>query len=95
MNTYPLIRNRWSNEHLLTAVFIAASLYQLPDWFDSSVAILRYVLIVIAALILEAVINYIRYKKPVCAVSAAVTAAQAADKQNLSAAFLHIITKEK
>lgn len=75
MNTYPLIRNRWSNEHLLAALFITVSLYQLPDWIGSTSALIRYVLFVALALILDTVINYIRYKKPVCAVSSAVTAA--------------------
>lgn len=75
MNTYPLIRNRWSNEHLLAVLFFAVSLYQLPDWTASTLSILRYVLFVTAALLLDTAINYIRYKKPVCAVSAAVTAA--------------------
>ena len=74
MNTYPLIRNRWSNEHLLAVLFLAVSLYQLPDWISSTVDLLRYVLIVIAAVALDAAINYLRFKKPVCAVSAAVTA---------------------
>ncbi|KUO76082.1 MAG: hypothetical protein APF77_00455 [Clostridia bacterium BRH_c25] len=75
MNTYPLIRNRWSNEHLLAVLFFAVSLYQLPDWVGSTVSIMRYLLIIIAALTVDAAINYIRYKKPVCAVSSAVTAA--------------------
>lgn len=75
MNTYPLIRNRWSNEHLLTVLFIILSLYQLPDWVASLASILRYLLITTAALLLDTAINYIRYKKPVCAVSSAVTAA--------------------
>ena len=75
MNTYPLIRNRWSNEHLLTVLFITLSLYQLPDWVASPASILRYLLITTAALLLDTAINYIRYKKPVYAVSSAVTAA--------------------
>ncbi|MHB1393680.1 MAG: RnfABCDGE type electron transport complex subunit D [Clostridia bacterium] len=75
MNTYPLIRNRWSNEHLLAVLFFNLSLYQLPDWVGSSVSILRYALIVAVALLLDTAINYIRYKKPVCAASSAVTAA--------------------
>ncbi len=75
MNTYPLIRTRWSNEHLLAVLFFAVSLYQLPDWVASPVSILKYVLLVAAALVLDVVINYIRYQRPVCAVSAAVTAA--------------------
>lgn len=75
MSSYPLIRNRWSNEHLLAVLFFVLSLYQLADWTGSSLAILRYLLIVAVALFLDAAINYIRYAKPVCAVSAAVTAA--------------------
>lgn len=75
MNSYPLIRNRWSNEHLLAVLFFALSLYQLPDWTSSWTSILRYILLVAAALFLDVAINYIRYSKPVCAVSAAVSAA--------------------
>ncbi|HYE82052.1 MAG TPA: RnfABCDGE type electron transport complex subunit D [Clostridia bacterium] len=75
MNTYPLIRSRWSNEHLLTVLFLTVSLYQLPDFVGSTISIFQYMLIVVAALTLDATINYIRYKKPVCAVSSAVTAA--------------------
>ncbi len=75
MNIYPLIRSRWSNEHLLAVLFFTLSLYQLPDWVGSPVSALRYFLIVVVALLLDAAINYIRFKKPTCAVSAAVTAA--------------------
>lgn len=75
MNTYPLIRNRWSNEHLMTMLFLTLSLYQLPDFLGSSISVFQYMLIVVAALTLDETINYIRYKKPVCAVSSAVTAA--------------------
>ena len=75
MNTYPLIRNRWSNEHLLTVLFIVVSLYQLPDWMHSPAAIPGYILVAAAALLLDAALNLLRYKRPVCSVSAAVTAA--------------------
>ncbi|MGE5677375.1 MAG: RnfABCDGE type electron transport complex subunit D, partial [Pseudomonadota bacterium] len=75
MNTYPLIRNRWSNEHLLTVLFITASLYQLPDFIASGANVVRYALMVMMALLVDAGANYLRYRKPVCAVSAAVTAA--------------------
>jgi ferredoxin len=75
MNSYPLIRNRWSNEHLLALLFFVVSLYQLPDWVGSGISVLQYILFVAAALFLDTVINYIRYKKLTCAVSSAVTAA--------------------
>lgn len=75
MNAYPLIRNRWSNEHLLAVLFFAVSLYQLPDWVNSISSMFRYLLFAAAALLLDTAINYLRYKKPICAVSSAVTAA--------------------
>lgn len=75
MNTYPLIRIKWSNEHLMTALFVVLSLYQLPDWIASAAAIPGYLLFITAALLIDSLINYIRYRKAVCAVSAAVTAA--------------------
>jgi len=75
MNTYPLIRRRLSNEHLLAVLFIVASLYQLPGWVSSAASIAGYLLFVAAALLLDSLINYLRYRKMVCAASAAVTAA--------------------
>ncbi len=75
MNTYPLIRVKLSNEHLMTALFIVLSLYQLPEWRASAAAVFGYLLFVAAALLMDSLINYIRYRKAMCAVSAAVTAA--------------------
>ncbi|HWR60410.1 MAG TPA: RnfABCDGE type electron transport complex subunit D, partial [Clostridia bacterium] len=75
MNTYPLIRRRLSNEHLLAVLFVVASLYQLPDWIKSAASITGYLLFVAAALLLDSFINYLRYRKAICAASAAVTAA--------------------
>lgn len=75
MNTYPLIRRRLSNEHLLAVLFIVASIYQLPDWVNSAASIAGYLLFVAVALLLDSLINYLRYRKVVCAASAAVTAA--------------------
>lgn len=75
MNTYPLIRTKLSNEHLMTALFAVLSLYQLPDWVASAAAVPRYLLFVTAALLMDSLINYIRHRKAICAVSAAVTAA--------------------
>lgn len=75
MNTYPLIRVKLSNEHLMAALFVVLSLYQLPDWAASPAAIPGYLLFVAAALLMDSLINYLRYRKVICAVSAAVTAA--------------------
>jgi len=75
MNTYPLIRTKFSNEHLMTVLFAVVSLYQLPDWMASAASIVGYLLFVGAALLMDSLINYIRHRKAICAVSAAVTAA--------------------
>ena len=75
MNTYPLIRTRWSNEHVMAALFLVLTLYHLPYWAKSPSDITGYILLILIALVLDATVGIIRYKCPVCAVSAGVTAA--------------------
>jgi ferredoxin len=75
MKTFPLIRIKGSNEHVMAQVFIALLLLHLPRWVDSPLDIFQFIVIVAAGLLIDVSINFIRYKRPVCGVSAAVTAA--------------------
>lgn len=75
MRTYPLIRYRWSNEHIMTALFLVIIMYQFPLWLQNPLGILDFLALLAASLILDAAGGYIKYKRFVCSVSAAVTAA--------------------
>jgi len=74
MNTFSLIRTRWSNEKVMTAVFGVLALYLLPSWIRQPEGIPAFLAVVAAALLTDGVLNLIRYRWPVCGVSAAVTA---------------------
>jgi len=73
--TFPLIRTKWTNEHVMTALLGVIMLYNLPVWIQSPAGLFRFAVLVVIALILDAGLNFIRYRKPTCAVSAAITAA--------------------
>lgn len=75
MDTFPLIRTKWSNEHIMTAVFLVSVLYLLPQWIQTPQMILSFLAVLALGLFIDVTVNVIRYKRPVCAVSAAVTAA--------------------
>lgn len=68
MKTYPLLRRHLSNEHILTALFVVLLVYLRP------VSLLHIVVVGAIGIAIDAVWNIIRYKKPVCSGSAAVTA---------------------
>ncbi len=75
MNTFPLIKTKWSNERVMAAVFSAAALYMLPGWVRNPASILGFMLVLSVGLAIDVGVNYLRHKRPVCAVSAAVTVA--------------------
>lgn len=75
MKAFPLLRIRWSNEHIMTAVFGVTVLYLIPSWLRSPLELFNFAMILAVALLVETAIHIIRYKRPVCAVSAAVTTA--------------------
>lgn len=75
MVSFPLIRVRWSNEHLMTGVFIVLLFYLLPQWVENPLTILGFLLVLLISLVVDLIANLIRYKRPICGVSAAVTAA--------------------
>ncbi len=74
MRTYPLIRRRLSNEHVMTVLFAVILLYLLPQWLQNPKEMLSFTAVLVLSLILDAVAGFIRYKQLVCSVSAAVTA---------------------
>ncbi|MDP4092901.1 MAG: RnfABCDGE type electron transport complex subunit D [Bacillota bacterium] len=74
MNTFPLIRTKLSNEHIMAGVFAVLVLYMLPSWIDDPEKIMSFAAVLAVSLVLDSVINHIRFKKTVCSVSAAVTA---------------------
>lgn len=75
MNTFPLVRTKWSNEHVMAALFFVLILYHLPQWIENPVNIIYFVVSVIVGLSLDAIVNYYRYHRLWCSVSAAVTSA--------------------
>ena len=74
MRTYPLIRRRWSNEHIMAALFAVILLYLLPQWLENPLEIPGFLAVLAVSLLLDAAAGFLRYKKLVCSVSAAVTA---------------------
>jgi Na+-translocating ferredoxin:NAD+ oxidoreductase RnfD subunit/ferredoxin len=81
MNAYPMIRKPGSNETVMSNLFKVTLLYLIPGWISKPENILQFLLILAAALFIDTVFNFIRFRKPVCSVSAAVTAS-----------LLHILT---
>ena len=75
MRTYPLIRFQWSNEHIMAALFIVILMYLFPMWLKKPSDIPVFLVLLAASLILDTAAGYIRHKRFVCSVSAAVTAA--------------------
>lgn len=74
MVSFPLIRVKWSNEHFMTGVFIALFLYLLPQWIKNPLGIVNFLVLLGSGLLIDLLVNFFRYQRPVCAVSAAVTA---------------------
>lgn len=74
MRSYPLVRLRWSNEHIMAALFIVLLLYLLPGWLVNPSELTGFIALLLFALVMDAAASFFRYKRPVCSVSAAVTA---------------------
>ncbi len=74
MNTFPLIRTKWSNEHMMAAVFLAVVAYHIPIWRIASSEIAVFLLLVSAGMLVDVIANILRFKRLWCSVSAAVTA---------------------
>ncbi len=75
MNTFPLVRTKWTNEHIMAAVFGVLALYLLPGWVERPAGFLNFLAVVLFSLFVDVTVNFIRYKRPICGVSAAVTSA--------------------
>lgn len=73
MNSFSLIRTKWSNEHIMAALVGVLVLYLIPEWIGKPILVLQFVILLAVALFLDSAINFYRYKRPICAVSAAVT----------------------
>ncbi len=74
MTAFPLMRTKWSNEHVMTGLFKVLILYLVPNWFENPMMILLFMAVVCSGLLVDVIANLIRYKRPICGVSAAVTA---------------------
>ena len=75
MNTFPLLKTKVSNEHMMAGVFIVLVLYHVPFWLEKPSGILRLLLLVGVGLLLDIPASFMRYKRIWCCVSGAVTAA--------------------
>ncbi len=75
MRTFPLIRSKWSNEHIMAGLFFVILLYMLPQWMKNPSDIAVFFAVLAFALILDEAAGILRYKRAICSVSAAVTAA--------------------
>lgn len=74
MNSFPMIKAKWSNEHIMAAVFVVLVLYNLPRWGSDTREIFNFILLVCVGLLIECVASILRYKRLWCCVSGAVTA---------------------
>lgn len=81
--TFPLIRNRWSNEHFMALLFAVILLYMAPYWLLKPSDIPVFLIVFAFSLLMDAISGYIRHKRLICSVSAAVTAA-----------VLHVLTPD-
>ncbi len=81
MRSFPLIRNNWSNEHIMAVLFCVILLYMLPQWIENPLDIAVFSAVLAFALLLDETVGFLRHKRIICSVSAAVTAA-----------ILHLIT---
>lgn len=71
--SYPLLRTRWSNELVQTGVFLASIAYMLPTWYAAPAEIYGFLLSLSVGLLIDVSWNFVRFKRPICGVSAAVT----------------------
>jgi ferredoxin len=74
MRAYPLIRRKWSNEHIMAMLFVVILLYLVPRWVTKPSEVPAFLAALATALIIDSVAGFIKYKHVVCSVSAAVTA---------------------
>lgn len=74
MRAFPLIRTKWSNEHIMAALLVVLLLYHVPEWVLRPAAIMDTLIVLAFGLTVDAAASFLRYKRPVCAVSGGVTA---------------------
>lgn len=75
MTTFPMIRVKRSNEHVMAYVFAILLLYHLPLWIKDPMGILRLLLLIAVGIMIDVIFSLIRYKRVWCCVSGAITAA--------------------
>ena len=71
---FPLVSKGASNEKLMAGLFLVLVLYQLPIWLNGFQTFFDFLIISVIGLALDTLINFIRFKRPICSVSAAITA---------------------
>jgi electron transport complex protein RnfC len=72
---FPLLTKGASNEKLMAGLFFVLVLYHMPFWLEGSQPVFHFVVLLGISLALDTAVGLIRHKRPICAVSAAVTAA--------------------
>ena len=73
MRAYPLIRRKWSSEHIMAMLFVVILLYLVPRWITNPLEVPVFIAALAIALIIDAAAGFLQYKRLVCSVSAAVT----------------------
>jgi Na+-translocating ferredoxin:NAD+ oxidoreductase RnfD subunit len=74
MTTFPMLRVKKSNEHMLSDVIKIVALYHLPLWIEDPMGILRFILLAAVGGLIDAVFSLLRYKRLWCCASGVVTA---------------------
>lgn len=73
MKTFPLIRTKLSNEHIMALVFAVLVLFQIPQWTHNPLGVFSFLGVLAIGLLVDTVFSMKRNNSLKCAVSASVT----------------------
>lgn len=75
MNSFPMIKTKLHNEHIMAGVLVVLILYHLPRFVADISSVLELLILIVIGLLIDFVASRLRYKRIWCCVSGAVTAA--------------------
>lgn len=75
MNTFPLIKTKLHNEHIMAGVLLVLLLYHLPLFVADRRSILDFLILTVIGLLIDLIASRFHYKRIWCCVSGGVTAA--------------------
>jgi ferredoxin len=75
MNSFPIIKTKLHNEHIMAGVLAVLILYHLPGFVADISSIIDLLILITVGLLIDLLASLLRYKRVWCCVSGAVTAA--------------------